>query len=73
MPDVSSYVCWPQLFHATETSFRLGQSPGEGVGGGGVLKEILYGEALPRCLTPYPVINLFWQEWYPFGIPFIDK
>ena len=32
-----------------------------GWGGGGeeVLKEILNGEALPRCLTPYPVINLF--------------
>ena len=31
------------------------------LGGGGeeVLKEILNGEALPRCLTPYPVINLF--------------
>ena len=29
------------------------------MGGGGVFKEILNGEALPRCLTPYPVINLF--------------
>ena len=27
-------------------------------GGGGVLKEILKGEALPQCMTPYPVIKL---------------
>lgn len=58
MPHVSSYGCWPQLFHATETSFRLSQSSRDG-GGGGVFKEILNGEALPRCLTPYLVINLF--------------
>ena len=42
-------------------------------GGGEVLREILYGEAQPGCLTPYFVINHCGQERYPFGIPFSDK
>ena len=40
---------------------------------GGVLKKVLYGEAPPRGLTPYPFIYQFWQKRYPFYIPFIEK
>ena len=44
-----------------------------GGGGGGVLKKVLYGEALPRDPTPYPFIYHFFQKRHPFRIPFIGK
>ena len=34
-------------------------------GGGGVLNNVLYGEAPPWGLTPYPFINHFWQKRIP--------
>ena len=33
--------------------------------GGGVLNNVLYGEAPPWGLTPYPFINHFWQKRIP--------
>ena len=36
-----------------------------GGGGGGVLNNVLYGEAPPWGLTPYPFINHFWQKRIP--------
>ena len=48
------------------------------VGGGGVLKKVLYGEAPPRGPTPYPFIYHFFRKGTPFvyllfekGTPFI--
>jgi len=45
---------------------------------GGVPKKVLYGEALPRALTPYPFIYHFARNCTPFvyllmkkGTPFI--
>ena len=55
---------------ASEMS-RVVWSPGGG--GGGVLKKVLYGEALPRGPTPYPFIYHFFQKRHPFRIPFIGK
>ena len=37
-----------------------------GGGGGGVLTEVLYREALPRGPTPYPFIYDLWQKGSPF-------
>ncbi len=44
-----------------------------GGGGGGVLKKVLYGEAPPQVLTPYPFIYHFWQKLYPFRIPLTEN
>ncbi len=47
-------------------------------GGGGALKKVLYGEAPPQALTPYPCIYHFHRNCTPFvylllkkGTPFI--
>ena len=69
MPDVTSYVCWPQLSHATELSFRLGQSSG---GGGGAQRNFIWGGSAPMsdplpCYKPFltgkaPIWdNFHWQ------------
>ena len=42
-------------------------------GGGGVLNEVLYGEAPPRGPNPYPFIHHFWQKRDPFCITFVKK
>ena len=49
----------------------LKQNPGDAPGG--VLKNVLYGEAPPRVSTPYPFIYHFFQKRHPFRIPFIGK
>ncbi len=41
--------------------------------GGGVLQKVLYGEAPPQVLLPYPFIYHFWQKLYPFRIPLTEK
>ena len=41
--------------------------------GAGVLHTSLYGEAPPRCPTPYSFMYYFWEKRYPFRIPSIDK
>ena len=48
--------------------WNVGRSGG---GGGGLVKQISYGEAPPQSLTPYRFLHHFWQTrlWKPF----IDK
>ena len=44
-----------------------------GGGGGGVLKKVLYGEALPRGPTPYPFIYHLLQKGTPFIYYLLQK
>ena len=72
MPDVTSYVCWPQLSHATELSFRLGQSSREG--GGGVQRNFKWGSSAPMS-DPLPCYKPSLTGKVPiwYTVPFIDK
>ena len=45
---------------------------GEG-GGGRTLNNVLYGEASPLSLTPYPLIHIFLQKSYAFRNPDIKN
>ena len=45
---------------------------GEGVGGR-ALNNVLYGEASPLSLTPYPLIHIFLQKSYAFRNPDIKN
>ena len=40
---------------------------------GGVLKQVLYGEAPPRDLTPYPFIYHFFRKGTPFVYLLLEK
>ena len=42
-------------------------------GGGGVLKKVLYGEALPRGPTPYPFIYHFFRKGTPIVYLLLEK
>ena len=69
MPDISSYGCWPQLFHATELTFRLGQSSGWGGGGGGAQRNFKWRGSAPMS-DPLPCYKPFLTGkvpiWYNF-------
>jgi len=41
--------------------------------GGGILKKVLYGEALPRGPTPYPFIYHFFRKATPFVNLLLEK
>ena len=62
---------WETLIHA----HGFGQVIAEKcVGsGGGVLEQVLYGEAPPRDLTPYPFIYHFFKKGTPFVYLLLEK
>ena len=61
---------WETLIHV----YGFGQVIAEKcVASGGVLKQVLYGEAPPRDLTPYPFIYHFFKKGTPFVYLLLEK
>ena len=62
-----------QAMNQTRGKFSKKQAEDPPPGGGGVLSKFLYGEALPRGPTPYPLHYHFSMKKVPFRTPSIDK